>query len=68
MTMRDLLVPGETETDASGESLSGPNRLRGKSGAEVIREIERFVSQWRTPEDVIRDHPDLRHELRYQLV
>jgi MoaA/NifB/PqqE/SkfB family radical SAM enzyme len=67
MTVHNLSVLSETETDAPSRDVLGPKRLRGRSGAEVILEIERFTSQWRTPEDVIRDHPDLRDELRYQL-
>ncbi|MHC4697378.1 MAG: radical SAM protein [Planctomycetota bacterium] len=41
--------------------------LRHCSGAEVIRQIEEFTSQWRTPDDVIAANTDLEGQLRCEL-
>lgn len=38
-----------------------------KSGAEMITEIEKFISDWNYPENVIRDNPAMEKELRGEL-
>jgi len=59
-------VEGLTDIQTLGNGLK-TKRLRGKSGEEMLTELEKFVSAWETPEDVIRDNPSLEGELRAEL-